>query len=306
MIIKKINKRGMFMTIIALVLITLFIVSFTFYNDLQQRKSTIKRVESMNNFLFSTEKDLERQVYIAAYRSIFIVEDNITQSGLYFQNFNPIMQELFFNSSMRNVQQFIMQDANYSSIQKHISDRASAINVNISLSNPTYEITQDGPWNVKATLKVTLNMTDYGNVATWNKNLTVISYIPVTNFEDPLYILNNFPKKIQKTPFVNFVTGSDVTNLSIHATNFYYAASTLAPSFLGRLQGNMSASIYGIESFVNFPALGITSPPQKTTIDYLFFSSQDPQPTCTIAGMPSWFRMDNAHRSIYNATSICV
>ena len=71
------NKKGFFFTGIAILLLSLFLASYTFYDDVQDRKSVQKRVETMNSFMFSIEKDLERQVYVSGFRTILVMEKEI-------------------------------------------------------------------------------------------------------------------------------------------------------------------------------------------------------------------------------------
>ena len=77
-----------------------------------------------------------------------------------------------------------------------------------------------------------------------------------------------------------------------HTLSSYYRSHTDAPSFLNRLQGNLSASQYGIESLVNLQKLSSQGVPtqQKTVVDYIYFSTQNPAHN-GVSGMPSWFRL---------------
>ena len=111
--------------------------------------------------------------------------------------------------------------------------------------------------------------------------------------------------KIVKTPYSSFVSGANISNLSSHLKNSFYIASTNAPSFLDRLEGRIVASDYGIESLVNLDELakqGI-SVKQKSVIDYIYFSEASGE-GCRVlpSGMPSWFRLDNAHLVSYGVT----
>ncbi len=306
---KKMNKKGVFFTILVIVILSLFAASFVLYSTFKSRESTQKRVESMNTFLFSIEKDLSREVYISGFRSIMIIEKKIVESGAFSQNVNNSMQELFFNGTINNEQQELMLGATFSDIQDDINLDARKLNVEINISDPVLQITQEDPWNVKLVLQTHLTMRDRENLASWDKTETIISLIPITNFEDPVYSLNTnnlITNSIIQTPYTNFVSGSNIANLSSHATNSYYKASQTAPSFIDRLEGKLSsASQNGIESLVNLQELsnqGI-SIQQKSAVDYIYFSSNNPE-SHHITGMPFWFRLDNAHLADYNATAL--
>ena len=203
-----------------------------------------------------------------------------------------------------------MSGVKFSDIQNLLNARASEINADGSLINPVLTVTQEDPWSVKVNLTAELTIHDKTNLALWNKTLTTLSYISIENFEDPVYVLKTNGKvtnKINKTIYGVFVSGTDVTNLTSHLENSYYIASPLAPSFLYRLQGNMSASENGIESLVYLPKLlqqGIT-PKDKTDVDYIYFSSDTPT-SHHIAGMPSWFRVDAAHLATYQVSGLTI
>ena len=303
------NKKGIFFTILVIVMLSLFAASFILYSTFKSRDSTQKRIESMNTFLFSVEKDLVREVYISGFRSIMIIEKKIVETGTFSQNVTSSMQELFFNGTIDNEQQELMVGAIFSDIQDNINFNAEKLNVEINITEPLLQITQEDPWNVKIVLQTHLTMRDRKNLASWDKTETTISLIPITNFEDPIYTLNTnnlVTNSIVKTPYENFVSGLNIENLSSHATNSYYKASQSAPSFIDRLEGKLSsANPNGIESLANLQELSNQklSIQQKSVVDYIYFSANNPE-SHHITGMPEWFRLDNAHLEDYNADSL--
>jgi hypothetical protein len=307
--LKKMNKRGMFFTILVIVMLSIFAASFILYSTFKSRESTQKRIESMNTFLFSVEKDLSREVYISGFRSLMIVEKRIMETGTFSQNVTSSMNELFFNGTINGEQQELMLGATFSDIQNDINFNAEKLNVEVNITNPILQIVQEDPWNVKIILQTHLIMRDRENLASWDKTESTISLISITNFEDPIYTLNTnnlVTNSIIKTPYETFVSGSNIANLSNHATNSYYKASQSAPSFIDRLEGKLSsANTQGIESLVNLQELsnqGI-SIQQKSAVDYIYFSAGNPG-SHHITGMPFWFRLDDAHLGAYNATSL--
>jgi hypothetical protein len=298
------NKRGMFFTIIAIMIISIFAVSFVLYDKTQNRDSVQKRVSTMNNFILSVEKDIHRQVYISGFRALFILDKRVLETGVFIQNVNASLEELFFNGTINQETQEIMSGATFSDIQDSINLNANKMDVVVSLANPEITIEQTDPWNVRVVLRTDLYMADKEGIASWNKTQSIDAFIPIISFEDPLYPLNTnnlITNNITKTPFTIFVQGSDFTNLTTHALNSFYKESQTAPSFLDRLEGKLSANPQGIESFVNLQKLSDQGIPinEKSVVDYIYFSSQNPS-SSHIAGMPGWFIIDNAHKSGYN------
>ena len=98
---------------------------------------------------------------------------------------------------------------------------------------------------------------------------------------------------------------TDVSNLQKHVDNSLYINSSLAPSFLDRLQGKLSANANGIESLVNLQKLSNQglSISSKSVVDYIYFSSNNPS-SYNINGMYNWFRLDNDHLDIYKVRNL--
>ena len=252
------NKKGMFFTLLAIVLVSIFVVSYTIISNLSERRTIEKRVGTLNDFVELVEEDLERKMYISGFRIIFLLEKQIIESGNFIDNFNESFQEAFFNGSIGGTPQELMNGAKFSDIQQDLINKAAKVNANLNLSNAEIFVTQEDPWNVKVTLSADFFVEDKAELALWNKSLTVSAFVPIEKFGDPFYavntnslVFNNFTR----SPYTSFVSGSDVSNLLSHATNSYYAASTSAPSFLDRLQGINTANANGIESLVNLQEL---------------------------------------------------
>ena len=302
------NKKGMFFTIIVLVLLSLFLVTYTFYSDVKNRDPIQKRITTMDNFLFSIEKDLPRQLYISGFITIFLVEKQILETGRYNSDIDNTFQEAFFEGEINDIPQEIMIGATFNDISSNIQEKARKLNINITMTNPNLTITQTDPWNVKVSLRTSLFMEDNNDLATWNKTQVFEAFIPIKDFEDPFYTINTqglVINKIRESPFETFVEGSNVSNLLNHSLESYYIESDTAPSFLDRLQGVTVANQNGIESLVNLQKLssqGINIK-SKSAVDYIYFSELSPE-SCNIQGMPSWFRLDTEHLLVYQANGL--
>lgn len=303
------NKKGIFFTTLAIAILVMFLISYSFSSVIKDRKPINKRIETMNDFVHSVEKDLPRQLYISGFRIIFIMEKEILDTGAYINNLNETIEEIFYNGSIYSDPQTLMIGANFSGIQNFLRSKAEKINADIILDEPVLEVTQDDPWNVRFSLTVDMLVIDKTNLSSWNRTQTIDVYIPIENFEDPIYIVetnNLVTNKINKTSFTPFVNGSDVSNLSYHLANSTYLASSLAPSFLQRLEGNFSASENGIESLVYLPRLSSQGIPveDKCIVDYIYFSSDNPSPLYRTNGMQPWFKLDDVHRDVYDVRNI--
>ncbi|MEK6915042.1 MAG: hypothetical protein AABW89_00690 [Nanoarchaeota archaeon] len=302
------NRKGIFFTLVVIAAISLFLGSYTFYNEYRERSSIHDRISSLNNFIFSIEENLERQIFISGFRSLFIMQTEAIERGSYIPNATDSFNELFFNGTFNAINQPIMLGATFLDIQNSVQQKANKVNTNIILSNPSISLTQTDPWHVDVIFRINLNAIDKGNLVSWNKTEIYTAKVPINDFEDPIYLLNTggiVTNKIEKTPFTNFTINSSVTNLNNHTTNRYYKASTQAPSYLNRLQGSNVADENGIESLVYIPQLsnqGI-SIQDKSIVDYIYFSTNNPL-SCRINGMPSWFKIDQAHLADYQLNGL--
>jgi hypothetical protein len=306
------EKKGMFFTMVAIALLSIVILSLTIISLSHERESVKKRVGILNDYVFSVEEDISRKLYISGFRIFFLFEKRIVERGEYLTDINTLFKEAFFNGtingSANSEEQQLLSGVKYQEIIDDLFNSAEGVNLNLSFYNPILEIKQIDPWNVLVTLDLNIYIKDYGNLASWNRTKKFEAFIPIENFEDPIYLVNTnniVVRKFIKTPYSIFANGSDVDNLNDHINNSYYFATNESPSFINRLEGNLTSNEFGVESFVNsleFTSLGI-GVTDKSLVDHVYFSSQNP-PTKVVLGTPEWFKIDDTHISIYNLTHI--
>lgn len=302
------NKKGQVFILITIVIMALLFVSFEISSIVQERNSIKTRISTMESILYSIEENLQRQIYISGFRIIFLANEKITNTGQYI-NLEEFFNQAFFNGTVEDINNSILLGITYNDIITSINQKADKINVIITLSNSSINITQEDPWHIKFTLISDFIMQDKTNLAKWEKQQIISAYIPISSFEDPIYIINTnaqISRKINQTIYHGIYTNNnDVTNLLNHLNRGYYASNPSAPSFLNRLEGNFSADINGIESLVDLSQLsqqGILIK-DKSSVDYIYFSQNNPE-FHLIAGMPSWFRLDTDHLAFYNVTGL--
>ena len=111
------DKRGLFFTVIVIFIITLFFMSYTLYDVIVDRSSTDRRVETLNNFVYSIEEDIPRYLFIAGFRSLFLMEEKIVAENNYISNVNSTFQELFYNGTLDGEEKEIMFGAKFSDME---------------------------------------------------------------------------------------------------------------------------------------------------------------------------------------------
>jgi len=300
------NKKGQIFTLVAVALIGLLLISFEVFYLSQERFSVSTRISTMESFLYSMEENLERQLYISGFRTIFLAENEITNNGQYISDVDSFFEEAFFNGTISGEEQEILSGATYADLILSLNEKAEKINVDITLSNPEISIGQTDPWNVNFTVSFYLLMEDRADLAKWEKIQRISALIPVSGFEDPVYTVNTnarVSRKINSTLYEGIYTDGGINNFLDHVNNGYYSANIDAPSFLKKLEGDFSPDDNGIEGFVNLFELssqGI-SIKDKSVVDHVYFSSENPT-FYSVSGMPSWFKIDLEHIENYNLT----
>lgn len=302
------KKRGMFFTIIAIYLISIFLLSYAIYFSVSDRSAINERVSSANSFVFALERDMSKQVYISGYRAIVSLENYITENGIFILDSENALKEALLNGTVNSESVELMEGYKINDWNSTISAFGNKVGLFVNYSIQEINVNQDNPWSIKIETLIHLIVKDKGNLVQWEKTEFIVSEIEINGFEDPLYLISTNGKisnRINSSNFSSFVSGTDVSNLTLQCSNSYYIASALAPSFLDRLEGKTSSNPQGIESLVYVPELSAQgiSAKDKSVVDYIYFSDLNPE-SSHITGMPSWFKLDNAHLSIYNATGL--
>ena len=163
-------------------------------------------------------------------------------------------------------------------------------------------------------MNFTLNIGDIKGAANFTKSYSIVAHIPIDYFEDPTYRLNTnglILKPISIQNNTDFTDGSDTTNLEAHNNQTKYVAFSGAPSYLKRLEGDLSANENGIESMVNideFILQGLDVD-DKSIVDYVYFGASNPT-KYHVQGLDSWFKIDNetadntSHLELYEVEGI--
>jgi hypothetical protein len=101
-----------------------------------------------------------------------------------------------------------------------------------------------------------------------------------------------------------------VNDLKDHINNSYYIENPLAPSFLERLEGNLTGgnNVAGIESIINYLEIENALGPEnvfssRSVVDYEYFKgSNNPTNNYVSMGLPAWFKLDSDHESTYGVS----
>ena len=281
---------------LAIVLISLFMLSVTLIPTISLGKDARTRVESLDKFVKAVEEDLPRQLFISGFRTVFLMEQDIIVNGLPIESADAVFQESFFNGTYDGTDSNILVGTTFNEILNDWRDRGVGVNVNVSFYNPVLEIRQDDPWNVKMVLSGNLVIEDLSGLALWNKSSDFVGIVGIENFDDPMYLLGT------NGVVLNKVVQGNISDLNELVSNSTYIGSITGPNFLQRLEGKFTGDVNGIESLVNLQELsqqGLNVKSGISVVDSLYFEESNLE-NCQITGMPSWFRLDQDNVDDYN------
>ena len=297
------RKKGVFYTITSLLLMAVFIFGFlsvTKYKYSTKGMVIETRVNTINDFLGDVERDIQRAVYITSYRSLLSMTQQIVINKSYIDDAETRFHDLFFNGTYDGDSLSLMTNNSFDIWEARIKQKAAELDIEIEFTNKKFSVGQRDPWHIRSELNFTLIVGDIKGTANFTKGYNVEADVPIEYFEDPTYRLNTngiIIKPVLIQDNLDFTDGSDTTNLELHNSETRYVAFAGAPSYLKRLEGDLSADENGIESMINMDeftinGIGTGNGNKKSVVDYIYFSEDDPK-AYKIQGLDNWFRIDN-------------
>jgi hypothetical protein len=306
-----IKKKSMFFTIIAITLAGIILFSIVVYTGYRQRDKMFvveTRIDTIEDFMTGLDKDLSRGLFISSFRAILALEQYIIENGTTLDSTALRFEEALLNGTVNATGIEVIENSSFTDWINKISSQAEKIDIIINFTIDEISIKHDDPWNVAVEMSLTLDVTDKKNTAAWRRTQEIGTKVSIEGFEDPLYALNSFGLITNTIVNNDGASFSNINTLLSHINNSKYIASTSAPTFLMRLEGNLSNASKGIESLVNiqkFIDQGIPSS-GRASVDYIYFGTGS-YSTCLVnETLPyyTWFRLDNDHLTTYSVNCV--
>jgi len=285
---------------ISLLGIILFSYSMTYSYTLQERSSVIEsRVDSMNRFLGEVDDDMRNAIYIAGFRAIIGMEDEIANTGVFVDSTSSAFMELFTNGTISGRNSSVMVNNTFPYWVDRINQQAMRLGMNLSIIVDTVNISHVDPWIVRVDMIANLSLSDIQSTANWTQQKEIYEDISVVGFEDPWYAVytgNSIVKRINTTVYDGNFTSvqTNTTNIRDHVAKTLYSNFTGAPSFLMRFENRFEKSIYGIESFVDKAEVSPfhACPTETSSIDSIYWLCNT---SFVVKQVQNWsgFRIDN-------------
>ena len=307
------SKRGIFFTLAAMALAIVVLLSFSVYKKYEMKENidTIDvRIKTVSSFVKDVEQDLEKGLEIASFRAFTSMGQYIASNGTFITDLKGSFNSLILEGKLNSEEPSLMKDSTFTDWVGKIEAQANKIGVLVNFTILEVEINQTNPWHIGVNANINFTAQDNKNTSMWRRSKNITIQVNIENFEDPLYLINSYGRvtnSIVKSPITDFVNNNDVTNLMTHMNHSYYIESTTAPSFLMRLQGDLSNSSTGIESLINvqkFKDQGLIAK-DRSVVDYIYFGSQNTV-NYRINSTPSWFKLDSAHLAVYEVVNLTI
>lgn len=307
------NKKGLFYLLVSIIFVVIMILVFLTYKEYSytDRQKVIEtRITTINDFIKNIDSDSKRVIYISGFRALIALEDYVASSGQYLNNSEEMFRIAFYNGTVNGTDVEILENSSYSDYLDRLRLIAERIGIDIDINVTDITLYHDSSWSVRVIVTTHINLSDQKGLAKWDFYKDYNTSVSLINIRDPMYSVYTFgrvPNTIRISPsnisdFV-FDATNDTTNLTIHLNHSYYINTSLAPSFLMRMEGNFSNSTYGIESLVYLPELDtqeISYSNSRSIIDYILFSNITgyEKRLCDFHikhDLPNWFQIDINH-----------
>ena len=278
------NKKGMFFTLIAIIMVIAIILFFTpnyeYLPQMSQIPTKIVRVTKANNLMRNFKTTLvERELQSSSYYAVKQLLQCIDNQSMFSDDLQADFAEILLNGTLnggdlatecgidymtgRNLPLRLNELRNVSEKELHLFTNFSVLNITIYQSNET------GFDSFAVDLNLNIKM-DAG-LAGWDTNTTITTTHEVEGFDDPYYLANaNFTNKINFSNITNWTTSL----VFDHIDAMHYVFEEQAPSFLMRFENNNNkSSCCGIESLINPYDLNISDEPWSY-VDYCFYGHE--------------------------------
>ena len=294
MAIRKLNKKGLFLTFISISIVAAMIAIFAPPNvSIEKDLSAVKaRVENVDDYVFDLENVyLENTLNAIGRRAMIALIDYMQEEAIrtgtqvFLTNFHAAFSEVLLSGTIgsRPIDNFIdpdiMTDNTYNNKLNEIRNKANrAFNVDTAFNPITpnnIRVQQLSPWFVNVEMDVSFTVTTAEGTATWTRSVKIITNIDIKNLRDPYYLAKtngNYENRITETGTKFNEWNVNKVKDHIRDGTYVHFQDGNSPNFLSRFVNDVTASsCCGIESLVN-PNNPAISSKDVSYADYRYWS----------------------------------
>ncbi|PIN81404.1 hypothetical protein COV13_01130 [Candidatus Woesearchaeota archaeon CG10_big_fil_rev_8_21_14_0_10_32_9] len=282
---KKINKKGIIFTILALLISSIVITLFFSFKEvpLDNSSQNIKiRIQQVNMYITQVEMYIKDVTKISTLSALDFAINQMIDQNAYYSDFDSALQRCMISGVLPTPgnEGAVIACPDSAKLQANINEIGAFAAENLTIQSVVrvnnIKLTQTTPWQIIVTVNYSIKVED--SYATWDAVKTLNQTVNIVGLNDPTYwivqpslssykYLNAFKQVENQGLWLE--TPSTANYVTVNKIYFKYEN---APSFLNRVRGNMSNSTCcGIASIV--PPLDSISNPDLSNLDYIFWKN---------------------------------
>ncbi len=274
------NKRGFFLTLIALLIVSLFVLYLQITIIHQSQPASVASAalsSSVTSFVNSMEEFYLPNIVSVTLASSLQGMSNYLAAGNQYvvsQNQSAIFYQMLTNGTVYPYAGTVYSNQTLNSLLPIFTSLVnSQLNIPLTLNFVPYQFTvyQETPWTVtvKMTFQYSINETD---LVIANRTMQIFATVPITGLPEPYSLINTHGAYAPNITQTNISTWT-IALFKQHIISQQFAANTIAPSYLNRLANVTTASAYGIEYFTDPSRFGYNvAPVNYSFVDYQFWT----------------------------------
>lgn len=316
----KIGRKAIFFTLSSIMIVTLFMLYFSSKDSLSvKEKSEISesRVTTINNFVNNFEQIyFPRALYATTHRSLYSITDYLAAKASDNQpryvNLSIDFPQVILNGTIYNTDNGVdwynktLDNMNKKTLIFWLAQLTNIsreeMNIYSDFNITRIVINQTKQWYINVTAYIEYNISSPGVVEIIRKEVALSTELSIEGLIDPLIAVETageFKRPINRSAINVFVEGG-VDAVPMVSNGVYIFQNRTAPSFLMRFEKNLNASgCCGIESLISEDIYNANQRPQKSFVDYQYFTETGVTPIglCLDQNM-------NPEITLYNITGI--
>lgn len=292
------NKKGFtyIITVSLLVAVLIGVFLTTQGNPFSEdQKSQEVRINLMNDFVKNLNQDMERSMFIAGYRSMISLEDEIARSGEFYNDTSQAFIEPFQQGTINGRSISVMSDSSINDYVNRVNEIGERLGLDVNVLVDNISLEQISPWDLRVEFFAVINITDTRDLAEWHYERMFVTEFPITNLRDPLYSIYTDNRLGNTVVRSNYTWDeNDLSGFDNHFVQNRYVVNNDAPSFIDRFENRMEPSEFGIESLVDIRVISgqdVVVYPERSKIDWQYFNDLGERLRCDFEGVDAGYEL---------------
>ncbi|MEM4255370.1 MAG: hypothetical protein QXR53_03505 [Candidatus Norongarragalinales archaeon] len=307
--------KAFFYSIAVLIILTPLIALVVFYsiNSSQSYSAGVSKVVSREavNFINSIDSDFSRALGASGKSAVLSAISTVVSEGAPLADSRASLKNLVVNGSADgSAPSYPAMGFNYLSHWTSSMQNLSlyyGLNSTISITPNDVSVSNYGPYAVLFSANVSVFVKPLANPDSFNftRVYSAVAVVSIESFEDPLYALNS-QGIVSRLFYANSSDVFGIAALDNAITSEAYVPNPDSPDFFNRLEGNLSASQFGIETIVNLNEFIAQDLPirNQSHADHLYFNTTLSDQGNRVTGSShAWLKLDCAHAAFYGVTA---